>query len=655
MSKLICKCPKCKASLQFESGDKKELKIHCPKCQHPFQIKVKSVSWSGEAHGATIKAPASHEVGLRPFRPTVHSSADTPFGDLLQEVPPMADYIGPVTVTYRGQPPSAKRTSLKLQKLLLSIAVAVGSIAGVGLIVVGVMWGIQFLPQGSKLSDFASSVSASLPGFDSRGSVEADHASLRARIESLANSIPAGDQSDESAQRLRAELPKFHALFVRACRLPTESKSMQEYVAARDASRAMLDRLRSQDPMGTSTPMVSPFWRVSIGPPANELVTHARNEVTLASASVYSTAMAHLDYPDPMTFAGNELEWSVDDRQVLAFIHLQGCMQRDSLRALAAVDPKTPTASDLAKVHQTIDRYVELAKVVRKHPRKTSSMIAFVPKDNPYESQQRTASVSLMELRKHIKVQSEVPIELDFLFKEVDAFSEVCEGLMFGFQGHLPLMLTTSSTSTDRFKEFLAAEEKKKEDVRKAEIDRQEKEKQKLADETLRRQKSEERQREQEEERKQALEERLANPSTGLGGGSRPGGFGPRPGSMGMPTGPRGDSGQPGFPPGFPGFVAGGSGMPQDRGQPPPASQVDTSRMVTITAPNVKNGNSSDYTRDIPKWLLPHSVSVLISNGNLKITLQNYDKPLTDLESCFPMLVFEKVDNATRTITAKEK
>lgn len=77
--------------------------------------------------------------------------------------------------------------------------------------------------------------------------------------------------------------------------------------------------------------------------------------------------------------------------------------------------------------------------------------------------------------------------------------------------------------------------------------------------------------------------------------------------------------------------------------------------MVTITAANVKNGNAVDYTRDLPKWLLQHSVSVLISNGNLKITMQNFDKPLRELEACFPMLVFDKIDNESRTITAKER
>lgn len=46
---------------------------------------------------------------------------------------------------------------------------------------------------------------------------------------------------------------------------------------------------------------------------------------------------------------------------------------------------------------------------------------------------------------------------------------------------------------------------------------------------------------------------------------------------------------------------------------------------------------------------------VSVTYGSLKITIQNFDKPLTEIAQRFPMLVFEKIDSETRTITAREK
>lgn len=573
----------------------------------------------------------------------------------------MNDCLGPVT--YRGQPQFARKSSFQFQKLILPAVIALATLGSMGLLVIGILLGRQFLPKESTLSNLSSAISGNLLGSDTRSSIEAEHLRLRSHVQTIGSSIAVDDQSEASAKRLRAEIPKFRALFLRACRLPTESKSIREFVAARAESRAMLERLRSQNPLGSSEEKVAPFWSVNTNTPAHELVTHARNEVTLASAEVASTLAVHVDFPDPMTYAGPEYEWSEEDRQVLAFIHLQGCMQRDTLRALAAIDIRAPAQRDLANVHATIDRYVELAKVVRKHPRKTSSMIAFVPKDNPYESLQRAASISIKELRKLMEAETKLSREVDFLFKEVDAFSDVCEGHLFGFQGQLPAMLGSNTTSSDRLKEFLAMEEKKMEDARKAEAERQEKERLKLAEESVRRQESEKRQREQEEERNRALAERLANPTSGLSGGrSGARGFegqrenvGPGPGALGMPTGPRGNMAQPSFQQDFSGFANRPLGMPEDRFQPPAANRGDPAKMVTIAASKVKNGNTKDYIKDLPNWLLQYSPVVSISNGELKITLKDFDKPLSELEPCIPMLVFEEIDNNRRTIIAKEK
>jgi hypothetical protein len=295
-------------------------------------------------------------------------------------------------------------------------------------------------------------------------------------------------------------------------------------------------------------------------------------------------------------------------------------------------------------------------------------MIAFVPKGNPYESQQVSASIGLNNVRKLIQEDKRLPSELSFLLDEVKACGDMIEGIIYGSRGGASAqLLTTSETSRGRYEAFVAAEEKKKKDALQAEIDRQELEKKKLAEAELRKQKAAEKDRQDEEDRKRALEERLANASSGKQGEGR---FGPR-----QPGGPMGGMGRPGsrgglpsdppsgnmgnapgqFPPNFPGFGRDGPGMSQGATQPPTAPQGDPAKMVTITAKQVKNGNSSDYLRDLPKWLLQYSPSVIVTNGDLKITVQNFDRPLSDLGPCFPMLVIESIDDKSRSIVAKDK
>ncbi len=75
-----------------------------------------------------------------------------------------------------------------------------------------------------------------------------------------------------------------------------------------------------------------------------------------------------IDFPDPLTYTGPEFEWSAEDRRVLAIIRLQGTMERYALRALAIIDPKAPSPSDLNKLHSLIDQAVESGKELSKAP-----------------------------------------------------------------------------------------------------------------------------------------------------------------------------------------------------------------------------------------------------------------------------------------------
>ena len=684
--KLACNCPKCNSSLQFDVGDKPQLKITCPKCQNQFQIKVPNRPTSTDSPRQSPAGPAPRTPVRKPqVSQTPQSPPQSdPFPDWTQ-TPPRGN-TGNTNRVFANQvrPKRAKNSSFNVRKLFVAAVIAVVSLGGVGLVLAGIMWGKQFLPGAAQSGDLSSALSGSLFGSDSRSSVAADLQTLRTQVEQIGRSIPSGDQSDVSAQRLLAELPKFHALFRRACKLPIEPVSMAEFADGRKKMHEVLERLRSDMPNGptANAPFPLAFWSINTGAKPDELVIHAINEVTTSSNSV-STIMSEalIDFPDPLTYTGPEFEWSAEDRRVLAIIRLQGGMERDALRALAMIDPKAPSPSDLNKLHSLIDQAVESAKELSNLASKSvGGMLAFVPKGNPYESQQVSSMIGLDDLRKFMKSEAVLSAEVDFLFDEVNAFSEMAEGIIFSSRVDLSsTYLAAAPTSSERFKAFIAAGEKLKADAVQAEVDRKEEEKQQLAAAQLRVQKAAEDQRKDEEDRQRAMEERIANASSGKSGGRRgtrgPGGLtegpGPRSGPIGIPTGPggvpidaMGDGRQPGQPPNFPGFGAGPPGMagpagmpgmPQDRFQSPPAIQGDPAKLVTITCANVKNGDSSTYLRDLPKWLLQYAPSILISNGNLKITVQNYDKPLADLGPCFPSLVFVKIDTEARTIMAKEK
>ncbi len=676
MSKFACSCPKCNSSLRFEVGDKTQLKITCPKCQHAFQIKINS---------GTAAAPASRpaEAGARrpaqrpPTQPAIHPKQSDPCFDW-NELPQLdnrnSSYANQNVYSSHGK--REKKSTFNPKKLFAVIATVAASLGGLGLVVGGIMWGKQFLPDGIPAMDVASTFSGSLFAAESRSGVAADLQALRTQVEKIGLSIPSGDQSEASAQLLLSELPKFQALFRRACKVPVESVSLEEFATRRNQLNDMLAFLRNQAPVADSSPTI--FWSVDTGAGPEKLVRQAINEVTMSSNSVSSVLSdALIELPDPLTYAGTDFEWSDEDRRVLAIIRLRGSLERDALRLLANIDPKAAAQSEVNKLHalidQTLEAGIELGKLRGKS---VGGILAFVPKGNPYEPQQNSSAIALNTLRKSLEAEATLPVEVDFLFADVDAVSEFSEGLIFGSNRASSVKsLTTAPTSAERLQAFIVALDKQKQDALQAEIDRQEKEKQELAAAQLRKQQAEEEDRKREEERKRALEERMAAASSGkagggLGGGPRGmnGNVGPRPGRTGVPSGPGGlptnalgagdtaTAGQrPGQPPNFPGYAGAPNNRPRDRFQPQPASQGDPAKMVTITCAKVKNADSSAYLRDLPKWLLQYSPVISVSNGDLKITVQNYDKPLADLEPCFPSLVFETIDTESRTIIAKEK
>lgn len=574
----------------------------------------------------------------------------------------------------QSYPTRTKRSSFQAKKLLIPAVITFASLGSLALIAVAIIWGRQFLPEGTSLGELSSTLSGGMLG-DSLESVATDLQTLRTQVEEIGRSIPSGDQSEASAKRLLAELPKFHALFRRACKLPIKSVSLEDFVEERRKMREQIEQRKNEMQNSPSPAVPSPriFWSINGTAKKDDLVSHAISEVTSAMSSV-SMIMSQvlIDYPDPLTYAGSVVEWSEEDRRVLAIIRLQGNTERDALRTMAMIDPKSPSSNDLNKLHALIDQAIETSKELRKLPNKAKGgMLAFVPKGNPYELHQKSAMLGLMTVKRLMQDEATLTAEVTFLFEEVTTFHEMSEGIIFGSSGRSSsVVLSTAATSSERFKAFVAAEEERKADALQAEIDRKNKEQQRLADAQLREQVAAEERRKKEEERQRALDERLAAASSGNAGGrlgargpeGLAGGIGPRPGPIGVPTGPGGsprdslgNDRQLGQPPNFPGFGTGPLGPRQGGFQPPSMPQGDPAKMVTITCDKVKNNDSSVYSRDLPKWLLQYSPTISISNGSLKITVQNYDKPLADLAPCFPMLLFEKIDIEKRTITAKEK
>lgn len=587
-----------------------------------------------------------------------------------------------------------KKSSFNLRGVLLPAMITFASLSGIGLLLLAIIWGKRFFAENLSSDSLSSTFSGSLLGGDTRSRLTEELESLRTQVEAIGRSIQIGDQSAASAQRLLAEVPKFNDLFRRACKLPIESVSIEQFVATREKMRELLENLRKQSQSADGSLVGTPlpenyFWSINTAAKPEELVVHAINKVTELSGAVTSVmSQTLIEYPDPLTYSGPEFAWTTEDRRVLALIRLQGGTQRDALRILAGIDPKAPTQSEMKAIHTLMDRSVATAQVLQKLPGKSlGGMLVLVPKGNPYESQQVSASVSLNALRKLMEAETTFSMAGNFLFDEVEEFSKVCDSIMVGSQtGSLGSYLKSSPTSSGRFEAFIAAEEKKQADARQAELDRAAEEQRQLAAVELRKQLAEEEQRRYREERERALEQRKAEARAGHQGGLP--GLG-TPGrvqetidalagsqdSTATPTRPSGPLGatepsmphelapdsnnphgkqQPSAPRNFPGIGSRPSGPPVGF-QPSPGVLGDPTKLVTISCAKVKNGDSSAYIRDLPKWFLQYGPVVSITNGSLKITIQNFDKPLSEIAQCFPMLVFEKIDNETRTITAREK
>ncbi len=116
-----------------------------------------------------------------------------------------------------------------------------------------------------------------------------------------------------------------------------------------------------------------------------------------------------------------------------------------------------------------------------------------------------------------------------------------------------------------------------------------------------------------------------------------------------------------GGPPDFPGRDfpdrGGGSfGPPPRTGAPPTAPRnANSANQVTITADRVTRLDTKAMSQAIPDWLRKYPVSISRSNDTLRITIGNFDRPLEDLEACFPDLIFDEIKTGQRTIIARER
>ncbi len=676
MPLLTCNCPKCKSPLRFDAGSQQLVNITCPKCAQSFQVKVSTPTAASER-----SAPLSTSTNSAASNPAASFGSTTydPFSD------PVADWNQPLPLdanrqfAFQSQPKRRKKSSASGRSFVLPAVIALASLGGVGLILVAIMLGKQFLVDGKLFGELSSPFSGSLFGSDSASRIKADLATLCKQVEEIGRSIPAGDQSQASAQRLEAELPKFDALFRRICRLPVQQKSLEEIAVEMEKQGQLLQGLRDemlkQGSAAANAPMPEVFWRLRATAKPDDLVNHAFNKVVRARMDFnWISPWGHYGLPDPLTYTGTDFEWSDEDRRVLAIIRLQGSLERDALRSLAAIDPQAPSSKELLELHSIVDEAIAESKELQKLPCKALNAItALVPKGNPYEIQQTAASSRLHTLRQLMEAEATLPVEVSFLFDEVSAVSDRIESIIFGAPHALASSLGTGETSQKRFEDVLATIKKKELAAIQAEADRKEEAQRQLAAAQQRQQNAIEEQRKREEDRKRAVEERkqqmadiaMGNAGRERGGrgrgessepvGPRSGRGGPPSAFDGEPSDRRGRGPQHGSPQDSRGPGSGLPAMPQDRVQRPPAQPSDPAMMVTITATNVKNLDSSSYTRALPKWLLTYAPSLTISNGSLTIKIQNYDKPLAELETCFPTLEFVSVDSESRTIVAKEK
>ncbi|OYP34012.1 hypothetical protein CGZ80_16485 [Rhodopirellula sp. MGV] len=620
-----------------------KVKTTCPNCQKSFQLNVPS---SASAAPAPVAAPLAGPSVFDSL-PGTSTASGPDFGSDPFGMPPSATVSTgrPAYMQTAAKPNKAVRFARRKFPVL---PIVIGG--GVLVLILGITAALFFVDV--KDLNPTKLVANLQSAMDSRSSILAEMKSLAEQAEAVGRQLPKGDQSEASAEKLLAFADDFEALMLRACRLPAQPTELSE------ASFKIHDDKKvkpNQNPLGDFK--ADPFWLADMTAPQEKHVTRAITKLTLAQMAIYGIATNNsVELPDPLTYQNEQLDWTDNDRRLLAIVRLQGQFKRDIVRGIAQLDGSTASESDLAKLHGIIDDYAARARKLIDKDGKSKFMV-FLAKYTDYTRQETTSGLALNGLKGWLKGHPEMQNdELTFILESARDLDEDIEELMFKPKGSRLVVAETSSktrfdTITAEAEAKRVAEAKALEDARKAAEEQKKRNEQRNAErlaEAKRRSEELSAQSQPKDQNAIADNDTSNEPNSYPGfGGRRPDSMSPRTmGSarsrmQGGPTGPR---------PGFGGQPSSGQST---RGTGAPAPGPND---VVINVSNIDNVDMNSFRRSLPDWLIKHySLSMSHSNGKMTVRIINFDRPIAELESAFPEFEFEGLDNASRTINARKK
>jgi hypothetical protein len=649
MSFCQCECPACQNGIGFKPPKLGTVRLTCPKCSHQFLYEV-------------VVEPAASDAFLQQL-----SSAP------VQTPPRLEKSDGYLNHSH------ASNLYRKRSKVFVPILLAFLGTFGLGMTILVVAVVIYLSGRAGDLPFPTRELSGSrlesvLPlgiAFDSLQRVQADIDSECNRIEAVGTKIASDDQSQQTADAMKASSDKLFQLTLRGCRLMPVATKFEELLIPAEPfvplsqeqrqklagmkvkeQRAFLQIVREDFRNKAFEP--HPFWRVDGAAGDDRPVTQAINELTQSRAAAYLALHIVVELPSPFSRAADQFNWSDEERVLVATSYIQGRLSRDFLHAFAGVESPTPSQATLKSIHAAIDRYTAEANELRKRITWKNRWLVHMPKNNPYSLPQATAQWTYQRVKAPLLALSNDK-QLEFVCKDYEQVLDAIDELKLD-----PSFLFTNS-SYGRYQDWVK-EEKRKQDLILAQLDAQNQraDQQKAEAEQKERDQANERlaaaerqrksveesaaaQRRAEEDRRRALEDQMAaqnaiadaqrNSPTGA-----PPGFGPR--GFGGPP--------PGF--GNPGFGRGPGFQPPASMETPNANNQN----VVIQVAKVKFNDSMLYSQKLPKDLLKYNPTVNISNGAMKLSLQRFNQPLDSLRALLPFLIIERIDEKNRVVVARE-
>jgi DNA-directed RNA polymerase subunit RPC12/RpoP len=685
MTAVVCKCIQCKTELRFNvSGNQDRVGITCPKCSKKFEVKVAQPSPTTVAPLAKL-TPQDLAI-QRPAAPQYPSASSNQLPGFQQSQLPSFQAsphssAGPTSwnpprVGVHAAPGVNNGNVLKIVFLALGAVAALGLIIGVGFALYSNRDSLVSLANATK----------NVVRFDSPETIAQELVQLRDKVQQAATKIAEADRQSSGADKLMSYRAEFEAIWVRACSLATVSRSTEDLLSDAANRSKRLQELRKQSPNGpAASGGAQTFWVINLSADPNDKWQAAINSLGLAAEQIYATMDALVEYPHPQKLNPGVGGWSDEDRRCLAVYWLQGRLFRSLIQQVGPLSIKDSVSEaelkELFKIYDEIaDQGAELAQIASTQ----GKVIIHVPKGTSYELQSRQASRSLEYLLARIKKagRTEHKSLLEAL-KLGEGLGDSLEDIQFdrntgivkfsqadsweAFQEHLKQIAEREkSQAAEEERQRLAIAEKELKEKEAAQLREQEREAKRRADEAAR-------------------ASQMANagnagaaPSTSGGAAGRfPGPMAPQlprvggagsarangemagpnmpPGQVGGPqfggpqfgpNGPPGIGGRPGFPP-RPGF-GDQPGPGQNPGQIPMGQDS-----ITIIVNNVNNEQYQQTAEQIRKRFSNHSIN--FSGGRMTIQISDFKQPLAELESIFPQMKFQSIDQNKRSLQATMK